>query len=171
MKIAFDENGGLINYRVYDFDPKYEPILQLCFYQRVNNGYIKAYPRKARYINRMMERYATYAQQMFDQLGYFAPIPWEKALEQFCSRMEHSGIRWWLTGSYAACVRGINLQPHDIDIMIDSKDVDIMTERFKDVLIEPIVDTNGWLTKDFGVVFMDVRIDIASDPNPVLDHP
>jgi hypothetical protein len=55
--------------------------------------------------------------------------------------------------------------------MIDSNDVDEMTDVFKDALIEPIIDTNGWVTKDFGVMFLDVRIDIASDPSPVLDQP
>jgi hypothetical protein len=36
-----------------------------------------------------------------------------------------------------------------------------------DVTIEPVVDTGGWLTRDFGV-FWHRRIDIASDPVVVL---
>ena len=171
MKITFDENGEVVHYRIHNFDKKYEPILQSCFYQQVENGYIKIYPRHAKYLDNMMVRYAAHAQEMFDQLGYFQAAPWEKGLEQFCQKIDRAGIDWWLTGSCAACIRGIELQPHDIDIMIDSKDVENMTELFQDVLIEPIVDTHGWVTKDFGVIFMDVRIDIASDPDPILDHP
>lgn len=55
--------------------------------------------------------------------------------------------------------------------MIDSRCVTAVTDRFADVLIEPIVDTGGWLTKDFGVLFWHARIDIASDPAAVLDNP
>lgn len=35
----------------------------------------------------------------------------------------------------------------------------------------PVVDTNGWLTRDFGVIFLHARIDIASDPQDILDIP
>ncbi|PTN36930.1 hypothetical protein C6366_08590 [Desulfonatronum sp. SC1] len=108
---------------------------------------------------------------MFDQLGYFKPIPWDIALFDFAKELENKDINWWLTGSCAVCVRGIPLNPHDVDIMIDSSDVYKISDMFSDYLIEPIVDTNGWLTKDFGVIFRHARIDIASDPQDILDNP
>lgn len=118
-----------------------------------------------------MERYSQNAQLMFDQLGYFSTVPWKSGLTNFCTMVQDSTINWWLTGSCATCIRGIEINPHDIDIMIDSQSIAETTEIFKDYLIEPIVSTDGWVTKDFGVLFMDVRIDIASDPTPRLDEP
>jgi hypothetical protein len=38
-------------------------------------------------------------------------------------------------------------------------------------LFEPIVDTRGWLTKHFGVLFLGARVDIASDPVAAWDDP
>lgn len=108
---------------------------------------------------------------MFDRLGYFAPAPWEKALTEFCKGTQGTNIDWWLTGRCAACIHGIKMNPHDADIMIDSGSVDEITDVFSDCLIEPIVDINGWLTKDFGVIFLHARIDIASDPQEILDTP
>jgi hypothetical protein len=116
----------------------------------------------------MMTRYALYAKTMFDQLGYFTSVPWREGLDAFCSIIEKTDMDWWLTGSCAACIRGIDLSPHDVDIMINSDDIPELTELFRDELIEPIVSTHGWLTKDFGVMFLHCRIDIASDPSPVL---
>ncbi len=171
MKIEFEALNDEVIYRVYDFDPKYENILQMCFYQNDGRGYIKKYPKNTKYLDKMKQRYSQNAQLMFDQLGYFSVVPWKIGLKKFCSMVQGSSINWWLTGSCATCIRGIELNPHDIDIMIDSKSVAEITELFKDYLIEPIVSTNGWLTKDFGVIFMDVRIDIASDPAPILDEP
>jgi hypothetical protein len=55
--------------------------------------------------------------------------------------------------------------------MVDSCDVAKISDIFSDHLIEPIVDTNGWVTKDFGVIFRHARIDIASDPQESLDDP
>lgn len=171
MKVSFDDAGENINFRIYDYDQKYEKLFQMCFYEPVKNGYIKTYPKTAKYIDKIMSRYEKYAKEMFDQLGYFSDVPWEKGLEDFCSYMQKANIDWWLTGSCAACIRGIKLQPHDIDIMVDSRDIPVLTEILQGILIEPIVDTNGWLTKDFGVVFNHCRIDIASDPSKILDDP
>lgn len=171
MHVAFDTLGEDIRFRIHSFDPKYEDVLKMCYYQPVDDGYAKIYPRSAKYIDKMMDRYQTYAKAMFDQLGYFAEIPWQDGLEAFCARVAPTGIPWWLTGSCAACIRGVALNPHDIDIMVDSADVPRLTERFQDWLIEPILDTQGWVTKDFGVIFNHCRIDIASDPSAMLDTP
>ncbi|QVK19531.1 hypothetical protein KHQ81_02700 [Mycoplasmatota bacterium] len=108
---------------------------------------------------------------MFNQVGYFEEIPWEKALLAFSERMNKYHIDWWLTGSCAACIRGIPLKPHDVDIMVDSKDVVKLNHLFTNWMIEPFIDTGGWVTKDFGVLFKYARIDIASDPSPSLDQP
>lgn len=171
MKVTFDDCNDMIHYRIHDFDEKYEKILQMCFYEKVQNGYIKKYPKEAKYLDKMMKRYSLFAEEMFNQLGYFVEVPWEKGLDSFCSIIEKTDIDWWLAGSCAACIREINLKPHDIDIMVNSKDISEITEVFKNELIEPIIDTNGWFTKDFGVLFLHCRIDIASDPSPVLDNP
>jgi len=89
----------------------------------------------------------------------------------FCEKVKGYNIDWWLTGSCASCIRGISLKPHDVDIMVDSKDVYLIEDIFAENLIEPVVDTGGWLTKDFGVIFLNARIDIASDPVESLDDP
>jgi hypothetical protein len=171
MKIAFTDIGENVEFRITDFDPKYIPVFEMCFYHHDENGYYKLFSLSTRNLDEIKANYQRDAATMFNQLGYFEPIPWEEALEEFCSRVHASGIRWWLTGSCAACLRGIALNPHDVDIMIDSRDKERIAELFHDCLIEPIVDTNGWVTKDFGVLFKHARIDIASDPSPVLDNP
>jgi len=171
MKIGFEEEGDFVIYRVADFDPKHEPMLQACYYQHDDRGYFKKYPRTTPHIAHMMANFGRCAELMFDQLGYFAEAPWQDALHNFCMHMQDSGIEWWLTGSCAACVRGIAFSPHDIDIMFNAKDAAALTEHVRDFLIEPILDTGGWVTKDFGVMFTNMRIDLASDPSPMLDEP
>jgi hypothetical protein len=171
MKITFEEQGEEVVFRVSDFDPKYANVLRKTFYTQEGESYTKRFPQSARYLDKIKAYYAAHAPQMFDQIGYFAPIPWEQALHEFAGIMAAHRIDWWLTGSCAVCIRGIPLEPHDIDAMIDSADVDRVAEVFQDYLIEPIVDTGGWVTKDFGVVFRHAMIDIASDPAASLDDP
>jgi hypothetical protein len=171
MRVSFEEEDGKVIFRISEFHPKYEEILQMCYYENDGKGYIKIYPKDAKYLDKIKKRYFDNAKLMFDQLGYLAPVPWEEALKEFCQRTQGTKINWWLTGSCAACIRGIKMNPHDVDIMTDSISIEEITDVFSDYLIEPIVDTNGWLTKDFGVIFLHARIDIASDPQDILDIP
>lgn len=171
MKIVFEEQGNDAVFRLTEFDPKYKQIFEACFYQTDGDSYYKKFPKDIRHIDKIRENYRKNAKTMFDQCGYFIPVPWEKGLENVCSIMNGSGIEWWLTGSCAACIRGIGLNPHDIDIMIKSENPDETIELFSDYLIEPVIETNGWVTKYFGVAFSQARIDIAFGPSPELDKP
>jgi len=143
----------------------------MCFYEQEGDSYVKRFSSDTPHLARIMKHYAAHAEEMFLQLVYRKPIPWKEGLQSFLRRADGSGIRWWLTGSCAACIRGIDLSPHDIDIMVNSEDVPRIRNLFEDVTIEPIIDTNGWLTKDFGALFDQCRIDIASDPQACLDEP
>jgi hypothetical protein len=117
------------------------------------------------------DSFIRFGSEMFDQLGYFSPIPWQEAFLRFLERIKDKPVNWWLTGSCAACIRGVALNPHDVDIMVDSRDLAVLEEIFAEDIIEPIRDTSGWVTKDFGVLFLGARVDIASDPSPILDQP
>ena len=171
MKITFEESQTEIVFVLSEFDPKYVPVFQMCYYQPDGNRYIKRFNKNLPNLKSIMAYYAQNAERMFSQLGYFTPVPWEDALLAFLERVQGTSIDWWLTGSCAACIRGIALNPHDVDIMVNSRDLPQIQSFFHDVIIEPIVDTQGWVTKDFGVLFMHARIDIASDPVPALDDP
>lgn len=171
MRPNFEQCGDQMLFRLDQVDRRYDDVLRQCFWQHDDRGWYRPYPAGARYLDRIMPYFAANAERMFSQLAYFEPIPWQDALLAFADRVSGTEIDWWLTGSCAACIRGVPLDPHDVDIMIDSRCATAVADRFADVLIEPIVDTGGWLTKDFGVLFWHARIDIASDPAAVLDDP
>ncbi len=171
MKITTEEFDNKIRFSISNFDEKYQKIFKSCFYNELNGIYYKDFSAKYKYINNVRKNFELSAKDMFDQLGYYSDIPWEDALESFCQKVDGHNIDWWLTGSCASCLRGIELKPHDIDIMVNSKDIHLIESIFAEYLIEPIVNTDGWLTKDFGVIFLKARIDIASDPVENLDIP
>lgn len=171
MRPTFDQRDDQMLFRLDEVDQRYDDVLRQCFWKRDDRGWFRPYPMDAPYLERIMPYFTANAERMFAQLAYFEPIPWQHALLAFADRVRGSDIDWWLTGSCAACIRGVSLNPHDVDIMIDSRCVTAVADCFADVLIEPIVDTGGWLTKDFGVLFCHARIDIASDPAAVLDNP
>ena len=171
MNIEFLKSEDTVTFRVCNINDPIEAALQMCFYEKVDDAYIKHFPASTPYLDKIMAHYEKYAEEMFLQLVYQRPIPWEQGLLEFVKRVSNSDVDWWLTGSCAACIRGISMSPHDVDIMVASGSVDLIKELFRDNIIEPIIDTNGWITKDFGVLFMHCRIDIASDPQGSLDEP
>ena len=171
MKIRFEHKAGKVVFRVTAFDAWIEKALRMCFYEQEGDAFVKRFPADTPGLARIMAHYEAHAEEMFLQLVYQRPVPWEDGLRRFLARGQGKGIRWWLTGSCATCLRGVDLDPHDVDIMVDSRDVSRIREAFGDVTIEPIIDTGGWLTKDFGVLFDACRIDIASDPQACLDDP
>lgn len=158
-------------FRISNYDQKYIPVYKMCYYQEDDNGFYKSYPADYPHIDKIRQNFVQFGETMFNQLGYFAPIPWEVGLMEFADKVKCQGINWWLTGSCAVCLRGIMLEPHDVDIMVNSTDIPALIELFQNVIFEPIVNTQGWVTKDFGVLFMACRIDIASDPADCLDEP
>lgn len=171
MRISFEENEKDVIFLIGDFDEKYVPVFKSCFWQEENGSYFKSFPKDSKHIDDAKENFRLHAKEMFDQLGYFSECKWEEALYDFALRMKENMIDWWLTGSCTACIRGVALKPHDVDAMFSSKDVDRIADVFPDKIIHPILDTNGWVTRDFGVLFWHARIDLASDPVAKLDKP
>ena len=171
MKILFEEKGSEVIFRIDNNEEKYHQVLKDCYYQQAGKSYFKKFPKDSKDLLIIQHNFSIYANEMFRQAGDFLPIPWDKALTKFIERVNGSKITWWLVGSCAACIRGIPLKPHDIDIMIDSKNVADIHQLFLDCIVEPILDTRGWVTKDFGVIFLHARIDIASDPQSAVDKP
>ena len=171
MKISFVEKENDVVFQISEFDPKFIPVFEMCFYTKGENQYTKSFSKKLPHLDRIMSYYQQNAEAMFNQLGYFTEAPWDKAFLAFLERVNGTTINWWLTGSVAACIRGIPFNPHDIDIMVDHASIPEIERLFSNVIIEPIIDTQGWLTRDFGVLFLHARIDIASDPVAALDDP
>ncbi|RSK29226.1 hypothetical protein EJF36_02375 [Bacillus sp. HMF5848] len=108
---------------------------------------------------------------MFNQMGYFSEVKWKEALLGFIKKVEGHDISWWLTGSCALAVRGVATTPHDVDIMLDSKDINKINDIFGEYVVEPIEATEGWVVKYFGVLFLNARIDVAFDPETYIDQP
>ena len=171
MKISFAEHENDVVFQLSEFEPKFIPVFEMCFYTKGEKQYTKSFSKKLPHLDQIMAHYQQNAEAMFNQLGYFTDVPWEKAFLAFLERVNNTNIHWWLTGSVAACIRGISFNPHDIDIMVDHTSIPEIEQVFSDVIIEPIIDSRGWVTRDFGVLFLHARIDIASDPVAALDDP
>lgn len=72
---------------------------------------------------------------------------WEKPLELLAQKFKENGIEWYLIGSASDAVRGIDVKPSDIDIVIHTSDYpkvkNIFYSHFSDSIISPFSDNHG----------------------------
>ncbi len=169
MNISFREDEQSVYFTISDYPAEYEPVLKGSYYTPEGQGFYKKFDKNIDHMDQIKLNFATYAEEMFAQQGYFRPVQWEKGLLAFIKKIEGKGIDWWLTGSCATRIRGISVEPHDIDIMLQSKDIEKIKKIFEHNIVEPIIDTKGWVVDYFGVLFMDARIDVAFDPQDWVD--
>jgi len=171
MKISFASKPPVVLFRLDEVDPQLDAALEAAFWQRIDGDWQRDYPADAPLLDRVMLTFSAYGERMIRQMGGLDPIPWERALEAWADRAQAAGITWWLTGSGATALRVPAVTPHDLDVMVDPAQIDLVRQTFADALIDPLLDTGGWVVRSFGVLFLHARIDIASDPLPSVDDP
>ncbi len=73
----------------------------------------------------------------------FTPGAWEETLDLFLRRVKGTPLRWFLYGSGALAVRGIDVQPGDLDFCVN--DAHLAGGIFDDLLVEPVTTMTGWI--------------------------
>jgi hypothetical protein len=171
LKISFKEDEKNIAFVISEYPDEYKSIIESQYYSFEHGSFVKRYPSNIDNIENVKVNFKKYAEEMFLQMGYLKEVQWEKALLAFIKKANDNDIEWWLTGSCALCVRGIPVIPHDVDIMLNSKDIDKINSIFSDYIVEPITSSKGWVVDYFGVLFLNARIDLAFDPQEFVDKP
>lgn len=167
---AYDLEG----YTYFEFihvDEKYNKVLESLFYTKDGNRYFKKYPSTIHNIEQFKANFDRFGLEMIEQFGYMKPTPFDESLLAFIERIEDYNLNWALIGGGSLRVRGIPVETHDLDIMLDMKDIDLINQILEDYIVEPICDTEGWVVKYFGVAFLHARIDLSFGPEESADQP
>jgi hypothetical protein len=115
------------------------------------------------------ERFAASIEPMVLQSARLVRVPWEDALLEFLRRVEGSELRWWLYGSAALAVRGLDVEPGDVDVSVD--DAALAGRIFDDLLVTPVLELQDWAAKYTGRAFHGAIFEWLSDPHPEDDDP
>ncbi|MDP5275478.1 nucleotidyltransferase domain-containing protein [Chengkuizengella axinellae] len=171
MKIYTKDCGEETLFIAENISDDYKQVMESQFYSLQNGSYIKKYPSHLIHLKQIRNNYEKYAEEMFKQMGYFKKVFWKEAISNFIHMVDGHDIDWWLTGSCALCLRGIEVMPHDVDIILHAKDIEKINSIFHDYIVEPIVSMDDWVVDYFGVMFLNARIDLAFDPKKFVDVP
>jgi len=148
-----------------------------AWFEKLGNKFIKTYPMesgadKSWYKNieekeRIKSNFARLGQSMFE--GIF---DWKRVLLTLAQKFLGNGIEWYIFGSSCEIVRGIDIKPNDIDIIVHTKDFYKVKDVFPDNIVEPFVDNKDtWLVRYFGRLCVDGAIvDIAASEKMNIEN-
>ena len=73
-------------------------------------------------------RFAEHLEELVLQTARLRPAPWGDALELLLERLDGVRVDWWLTGSAALAVRGVDVAPRDLDLVTDDEGARLLAE-------------------------------------------
>jgi hypothetical protein len=116
-------------------------------------------------IEQIHRRFETHLEEMILQSARVRPVRWEDALQAFLDRTRDTSLAWWLYGTGAMAVRGLDIMPGDLDFAVS--DSELTADLLADFLVEPVTHHDSWVAEWTGRAFAGALIEWASQPR---DH-
>jgi len=160
---------GKTYFLVSDLDPSYHKAAKDLGFVEAEDCFGRAFETNSPQLDQIFARFASYAEEMILQAAGAKPIPWDKALLSFLQRASGENVDWWLAGSAALAIRGIDLVPRDLDIVTDRNGALRLGRAMSAWLVEPVQESHGWIARWFGRAFADARIEWVGDVEKWVD--
>ena len=170
VKVAREVVGGSTSFRLLDVAPEYEEaLLQLGFKHEVDS-FSRSFPSATPHLDVAYANLTRHMEEMVRQAAGYEPVPWEAALDALLDRLAEWEISWWLTGSGALAVRGLDIMPRDLDLVTDDAGAVQLGEGLAQWLIEPVSPVTDWICRWWGRAFLHARIEWAGGVDPRVDE-
>ena len=102
-------------------------------FARDGDAFVRTFPEDARWLDAAWENFPRHIGSMLHQTAS-GVAPWDEALTALLDRA--AGVDWWLTGSAALAVRGVEVSPRDLDLVTDAAGAQRLGELLADALVE-----------------------------------
>jgi hypothetical protein len=152
--------------------PDFRRALRQLAFTAEKDAFVRAFPSDAPGLHESYVRFKRTLDEVLAQAAGRTITPWEDALEATALRLEMARVPWFLVGSGALAVRGIEVVPRDLDLVVGDREA--ATEAFRNVEIEPVTANRRgeWIARWFGRAFVHARIEWIADVDPAVDtHP
>jgi hypothetical protein len=159
MRTDRDVIGDATRFLLLDVPPEYEEAVLVLGFTLIGNAFARAFPNDVPNLDEVYANFGRHAEEMIRQAAGLAEAPWRTALMALLGRLEGRPIAWWLTGSGALAVRGIDVQPRDLDLVVDERGATELGVLLADTLVEPVVSVKDWICRWWGRAFLHVRIE------------
>jgi hypothetical protein len=169
MKMRKVDSGEITRFVLTDVKPQYLDALHVLVVEAYEDGFARAYRSDAPHMDEAFHNFERFTEPMLRQTSGEIPTPWSEALLTVLERIDGQSIDWWLTGSAALSVRGLTVMPSDIDLITGEADALKLGDLLADFLVQPMMDTTGWVGKWFGRAFPGARVEWVGGVSETVD--
>jgi hypothetical protein len=138
---------------VANLDEAYHETVRKLEFEQVEGGFARCFPTDSPHLERIYASFARSVEDVILQKAGVSPAPWERVLDTVLPLMDAHAITWWLVGSAALAVRGLDVSPRDVDFVVDEAGTHRLAELLLDDLIEPVTPIETWRARWFGRAF------------------
>jgi hypothetical protein len=156
-ELRVTEAGALFVIRTAD--TAFRDVLPGLGYSASGDEFTRSFPAAAPDLERIYRDFEQRIEELLEQMARRRPVPWERALNELAERLERVGVEWFVCGSAALAIRGIDVEPRDVDFV--TPDHSAVAEALGDVLIEPLRHDRdrGWIAAWFGRACLGARVE------------
>lgn len=127
----------------------------------MGNSFIKQYA-DVKDFEYCAENFTKYGETAIKQQLKTLPAPWEKALDLFIPEIKQLGVNWYVHGSTAMALWGIDVAPKDVNIIVPNySDFEKVRNHFYKLAIKPFERCDNWVMSGLGDIFLEAVIGIA----------
>jgi hypothetical protein len=156
---------------VHDVPPELRNAMLDMGFASLDGSLARSFDPGAAHLDEAFENFDRYIEEVAGQAAGLSPVPWDDALEALLTGIAGRELMWWLTGSAALAVRGVDLAPRDVDLITDDASAHRLGESLADALIEPITPTADWIGRWWGRAFLRERIEWTGGVTEAADRP
>ena len=149
MKCYCYETDSAFTFCVEDIEnAQLEDVIQHMAWKKIDGRFLMPFPQNA-FANQcekelVSNNFRRLRQAMFESL--LAGIDWKTSLEMVAQKLIENKIEWYIVGSAGDAVRGVDIKPFDIDIVVHTRDYykakDICYLNFPDSIISPFTGSD-----------------------------
>ena len=99
-------------------EPDLTPSAPSLAFAEENGGFVRSFPADAPGLHDTYVRFKRTLDDVLAQASGRSIPPWEDALDAVAMRLDAVRAEWFLVGSGALAVRGIDVVPRDLDLVV-----------------------------------------------------
>jgi len=139
-------------------------------WEKIDDKLILSYPQTVfsnqREKELIISNFSRLGQAMFE--SSLRGFDWEEPLDLVAQQFAVNSIEWYIVGSVCDTIRGVDVKPSDIDIVVHTRDFlkakDICYSTFAEVIIAPFETQGIFMLQNFGRMFLaGALVEIVAD--------
>ena len=161
--------GDRAQFRVRTDEPAYRRVLRELLFAEESDAFVRSFRADVPGLHQSYVRFKLTLEDVLAQAAGRRLPPWDESLEAVASRLEAAHCEWFLAGSAALAVRGIDVVPRDLDLVV--ADASRALRALGDVAIEPVSlnRAGAWIARWFGRGFLRARVEWIAGVDPAID--